>query len=165
MHLECDSESIYHCSDIIHISGFCKCYKFGLGDRVLHSAVITSWIVITGLGMLVQRKRPLLSHPQSLFTKKSIIIDQFNSFVVYTFLYLLKTLHLINEINHSHVFSAFLPAHTDTSLVSSLQTVIMNSSQCLQPSVLLAPTRRANFAHLHTIFMLCLRMRIHGLVI
>lgn len=57
-----------------------------------HSAVIC-WFVITGLDRLVMRKQLLLSRTQSLFTKKIHPIDQLNSFVGYTYLYLPKLLH------------------------------------------------------------------------
>lgn len=51
-------------------------------------------------------------------------------------------------------------------LSSSLQTVIMNSSACVQPSALPSLPQGCPTLHtLHTIFMQCLRTRIHALVI
>lgn len=48
--------------------------------------------------------------PDKFIHKKIYHIDLLNSFVVYTYLYLLKTLHLINKINHS--LFVVSPAHT-----------------------------------------------------
>lgn len=62
------------------------------------------------------------------------------------------TTHTHTRTNHTHF--------------SLLQTVIMNSTKCLQPSVLPPlPPGEPTLHTLHTIFMACLRMRIYGPVI
>ena len=101
--------------------------------RGFHSPVISRF-VITGLGRLGSRRRLLLSRTESLFTKKSIPLIRsthlwFTPICIYP-KHRIKSMKLITR-------SCCLCADTHTRTHSfPLQTIIMNSTKCLQPSVL-----------------------------
>lgn len=130
-----------------------------------HSAV-KCWFVISGLDRFVMRKQLLLSRTESLFTKKSIpLIGSTHLWFTPICIYpnrCIKSMQLITCSCCLFLAQPHTPTNRTLFPFANCNEQSQMSTAFSPPSV---PPGKPTLHTLHTIFMLCLRLRIHRLVI